>query len=106
VEVKSENRNATIRVDKDICLVKEHFKLDHIDYEHMSPVIVPRGYTKKFVDGEVSLHTQIDDVIGSVVKTCLLASLHLCAPKQKPSFFCISLADEAPVVLFCACVRL
>jgi dethiobiotin synthetase len=36
-----------IRVDKDICLLKEQFHLDHIDYRHMSPVIIPRGYTKK-----------------------------------------------------------
>jgi BioD-like phosphotransacetylase family protein len=78
VEVKSENRNATIRVDKDICLVKEHFKLDHIDYEHMSPVIVPRGYTKKFVDGEVSLHTQIDDVIDAMEHVSAASDVVLC----------------------------
>ena len=35
-----------IRVDKDVELVKEHFHLDHLDYEDMSPVLIPGGYTK------------------------------------------------------------
>jgi dethiobiotin synthetase len=62
VEVRSENQQATIRVDKDVCLVREHFHLDHIDYEDMSPVIIPEGYTRKFVDGEITLKSQIEDV--------------------------------------------
>jgi len=62
VEVHSENQNSIIRVDKDVCLVREHFHLDHIDYEDMSPVIIPSGYTKKFVDGEITLKSQIQDV--------------------------------------------
>jgi dethiobiotin synthetase len=62
VEVRSENQQAVIRVDKDVCLVREHFKLNHIDYEDMSPVIIPAGYTKKFVDGEITLKSQIHDV--------------------------------------------
>jgi len=35
-----------IRVDKDVELVKEHFHLDHLDYEDMSPILIPGGYTK------------------------------------------------------------
>ena len=62
VEVVSENKNSTIRVDKDVCLMREHFHLNHIDYEDMSPVIIPSGYTKKFVDGEITLNSQIQDV--------------------------------------------
>lgn len=62
VEVKSDNQQTIIRVDKDVCLVREHFNLDHIDYEYMSPVIIPEGYTRKFVDGEISLKSQIEDV--------------------------------------------
>lgn len=62
VEVLSENKNATLRVDKDVCLMREHFHLNHIDYEDMSPVIIPAGYTKKFVDGEITLNSQIHDV--------------------------------------------
>lgn len=62
VEVKSHNLGTTMRVDKDVCLVRERFHLDHIDYEHMSPVIIPRGYTKKFVDGEITYEKQMDDI--------------------------------------------
>ena len=47
VTVFSSALGEDIRVDKDICLLKEQFHLDHIDYRHMSPVIIPRGYTKK-----------------------------------------------------------
>ena len=58
VEVKSE-AGATLRVDKDVCLVREHFHLNHLDYEFMSPVIIPRGYTKKYIDGEISHEQQL-----------------------------------------------
>lgn len=40
------NDKKEIRVDKDVELVKEYFHLDHLDYEFMSPIIIPGGYTK------------------------------------------------------------
>lgn len=46
VKVQSENLGKDIRVDKDVELVREHFHLNHIDYEHMSPIIIPDGYTR------------------------------------------------------------
>jgi hypothetical protein len=61
VPVKDSN-NETLRVDKDVVLVREHFQLNHIDYRHMSPVIIPAGYTKQFVDGEISFESQLQDV--------------------------------------------
>lgn len=54
--------NGSIRVDKDVVLIKEHFRLDHIDYKYMSPVIIPNGYTKRYVDGEISTADQQRDV--------------------------------------------
>lgn len=62
VTVHSETLGKEIRVDKDICLLKEQFHLDHIDYRHMSPVIIPRGYTKKYIDGEISYDEQLKDI--------------------------------------------
>ncbi len=62
VTVHSETLGQEIRVDKDICLLKEQFHLDHIDYRHMSPVIIPRGYTKKYIDGEISYDEQLKDI--------------------------------------------
>jgi len=67
VPVHSQSQDATIRVDKDVCLVKEHFHLDHLDYQYMSPVIIPQGYTKKFVDGEISSTDQLDRVENAML---------------------------------------
>lgn len=41
-----------INIDKDAVLVKEHFGLDHLDYRHTSPVLIPQGYTKDYLDGD------------------------------------------------------
>jgi BioD-like phosphotransacetylase family protein len=78
VPVTSQNLNRTIRVDKDVCLVREFFHLDHVDYEHMSPVIIPTGYTKKFVDGEISLHSQIHDVEVAMEHVTNVSDVVLC----------------------------
>ena len=66
VPVKSEKRNEILRVDKDVCLVKEHFHLDHIDYDSMSPVIIPAGYTKRYVDGEIAITDQVDRIMTAM----------------------------------------
>lgn len=61
VEV-TDSSNCTLRVDKDVVLVREHFHLDHLDYRYMSPVIIPSGYTKRFVDGEINFDHQLSQV--------------------------------------------
>lgn len=68
----SDKEGRTLRVDKDVVLIREHFNLDHVDYADMSPVIIPQGYTKKFVDGEICMEGQINDVqtaMGNVAKS-------------------------------------
>lgn len=62
VTVYSPTLDEDIRVDKDIVLLKEQFHLDHIDYRHMSPVIIPRGYTKKYIAGEISHEEQLEQI--------------------------------------------
>ena len=62
VTVRSQTLNTDIQVDKDICLLKEQFHLDHIDYRHMSPVIIPRGYTKKYIEGKISYEEQLAEI--------------------------------------------
>lgn len=62
IDVGGEEGKSSIRVDKDVVLIKEHFNLDHIDYKYMSPVIIPKGYTRRFVDGEISTASQQRDV--------------------------------------------
>jgi BioD-like phosphotransacetylase family protein len=41
-------------VDKDAVLFREHFSLS-CDYGDMSPVLVPAGFTRSYLDGEVDL---------------------------------------------------
>lgn len=43
-----------LRVDKDVVLFKEYFSLSS-NYEDMSPVIFPSGFTRDFLDGKVKL---------------------------------------------------
>ena len=61
-DFKDDEQNSSIRVDKDVVLIKEHFNLNHIDYRYMSPVIIPSGYTKRYVDGEISTTDQQREV--------------------------------------------
>lgn len=68
VPVRSANLDETIRVDKDVRLVREHFRLDHIDYQHLSPVIIPRGYTKDYIDGKISVKAQMDAILDSFAR--------------------------------------
>ncbi len=42
-----------INVDKDVVLFKEHFGLSS-DWKDMSPVIIPAGFTREFLDNKVS----------------------------------------------------
>ncbi|KAL3811748.1 hypothetical protein ACHAXA_005718 [Cyclostephanos tholiformis] len=67
-----------IRVDKDICLLKEQFHLDHIDYRHMSPVIIPRGYTKKFINGEITYEEQMHLIRNSYDEVSSASDVVLC----------------------------
>lgn len=78
VEVHSEKQGKAMRVDKDCVLVREHFKLFHIDYDSMSPVIIPAGYTRKYVDGEVSLNEQIADVERAMANVTKASDVVLC----------------------------
>lgn len=45
-EVETEN----VRVDKDVKLVRDRFGLAHCDLSQMSPVVVPPGFTRKYLD--------------------------------------------------------
>lgn len=78
VTVYSQALGQDIQVDKDICLLKEEFHLDHIDYRHMSPVIIPRGYTKKYIDKEITYGQQISDIETSFAEVARASDVVLC----------------------------
>ena len=48
----------TIRVDKDVVVVREHFDLDHLDYADMSPLVIGPGYTRDYIDGNICAESQ------------------------------------------------
>lgn len=60
VPVYSKSAGGNIKVDKDVILIREHFKLNHLDYQFMSPIIIPPGYTKDYIDGKISRNAQLD----------------------------------------------
>ncbi|KAG5178677.1 AAA domain-containing protein [Tribonema minus] len=53
--------SAGLRVDKDVTLMKEFFGLKG-NYEDMSPVVVPRGYTRDYIDGKICEQGQLDSI--------------------------------------------
>eukprot|EP00980_Cylindrotheca_fusiformis_P021192 scaffold8150_cov118-Cylindrotheca_fusiformis.AAC.1 len=47
-----------VNADKDAVLVKHHFKLGHLKYKDISPVLIPKGYTRNYLDGKIRLEDQ------------------------------------------------
>jgi dethiobiotin synthetase len=48
-----------LKVDKDVVLFKHQFKLDKCAYRDLSPVVIPAGYTRDFLDGKITENQQI-----------------------------------------------
>jgi BioD-like phosphotransacetylase family protein len=61
------NAEKEVLVDKDVKLLKEHFELHqpHNSFSLMSPIIIPRGYTKKYVDGTIDRAEQTQKIMTS-----------------------------------------
>ena len=62
VTVHSNIIGGDLRVDKDVALMKEHFEMHRCDYRHMSPVLIPQGYTKDYIDGKISHEEQLHSI--------------------------------------------
>lgn len=62
VTVHSNVLQGDLRVDKDVALMKEHFDMHRCDYRHMSPVLIPNGYTKNYIDGKISHDGQLEAI--------------------------------------------
>jgi dethiobiotin synthetase len=65
VPVYSDALGKEIRVDKDVTLIREHFNLEHNDYKDMSPVLIPKGYTKDYIDGKISHDEQLSSIMDA-----------------------------------------
>lgn len=67
-----------VNIDKDAVLVKEHFGLDHLDYRYMSPVLIPKGYTRDYLDGKIRLEDQEALVQQAYLATRAISDVVLC----------------------------
>jgi len=56
--LKVKENGKILDVDKDAVLVKHHFGLDHLNYKDISPVLIPRGYTRDYLDGKINYEDQ------------------------------------------------
>lgn len=61
------NVGPNLNVDKDVVLFKEHFGLEH-EYLDMSPVILPAGFTRDFLDKRVDEKVIEDKIKSSFAK--------------------------------------
>ncbi|GLD98038.1 hypothetical protein PINS_up006735 [Pythium insidiosum] len=52
----------SLRVDKDVAVAKEIFHLNECHYADMSPVVIPPGYTRDFLDGKITLESQLQKI--------------------------------------------
>lgn len=72
-----------INVDKDVVLFKEHFSLK-AGWSDMSPVIIPSGFTRSFLDGQVSeiemqtkIHTSFNKILSENSYTVVEGTGHV-----------------------------
>jgi len=61
-----------IEVDKDVRLFKMHFNMSS-DWKDMSPVIIPSGFTRRYLNGEMCENQMLETIIASYAR---IASEH------------------------------
>lgn len=65
-------------IDKDAVLIKEHFQLDQVQYEDISPLLIPSGYTRAYVDGHKSNTDQQRLVLDAYRRVAQASDVVLC----------------------------
>jgi len=78
ITVANADTEAAIEVDKDVVVMKEHFRLDHLNYRDMSPVMIPRGYTRDYIKGKIKHADQVDKITSSFNRIACKSELVLC----------------------------
>jgi len=74
----TESDGTLMQVDKDAALVKQHFGLDHITFHDTSPVLIPPGYTKDYVDGKITATEQRKILQDSFDRISSMSEIVLC----------------------------
>jgi len=59
-------------------LLRDFFNLKHIDYSDMSPVLIPKGYTKDYIDGKISHDGQLKAILDSYHNIAEKSEVVLC----------------------------
>lgn len=67
-----------IHVDKDAALMKDHFQLSHISYPDSSPVLIPKGYTRQYLDGIITNEHQIQQLQSAFQRISNASDIVLC----------------------------
>lgn len=67
-----------VEVDKDVVVVRNHFQLNHCSFHHMSPVRIPPGYTRDYIDGTISRESQKTDVLEAFAAIDHASDVVLC----------------------------
>eukprot|EP00924_Labyrinthula_sp_SR-Ha-C_P004911 snap_masked-scaffold_1-processed-gene-16.27-mRNA-1 protein AED:0.00 eAED:0.00 QI:0/-1/0/1/-1/1/1/0/398 len=52
-----------LKVDKDVRLFKKYFNITTCQYKDMSPVVIPKGYTRSYIDGEITEKEQVEAIV-------------------------------------------
>lgn len=73
-----DENGVTLDIDKDAVLVKQHFGLDHVSYKDMNPVLIPKGYTRDYLDGKITLDTQKRNIAESFRRVTADSNIVLC----------------------------
>ena len=67
-----------VSCDKDAVLVKHRFGLDHLRYKDMNPVLIPKGYTRDYMDGKITHNQQHCKVLNAYQRIAKVSDAVLC----------------------------
>jgi len=77
-KVYEEDLERDVLVDKDVAVTKQFFNLHHLPYRYMSPVLIPPGYTRDYLDGKITNETQQNQVQESFEQITSRSDVLLC----------------------------
>jgi dethiobiotin synthetase len=66
------------KVDNDAVLMKHHFALHQSSWEDVSPIVIPKGYTKDYVDGQISYTEQMNTISAAYHRIQEQSDIVLC----------------------------
>jgi hypothetical protein len=75
-----------VQVEEDTHATREFFQMSHCRYADMSPVIIDKGYTRRFLDGWVVGGCVSGEVVeGGGLAMATSLSTRVCPPRLHPA---------------------